>query len=75
TRPGEYMSIQLDSNEIPHIVWSDGRNNEMDIYYAHGIDGATIPLESIVILAGVTLILVTVVVLFIRKHQRVSAAN
>ncbi|MFW9956214.1 MAG: sialidase family protein [Candidatus Thorarchaeota archaeon] len=75
TRPGEYMSIQLDSNEIPHIVWSDGRNNEMDIYYAHGIDGVTIPLESIVILAGITLILVTGVVLLIRRHQRTGVTN
>jgi hypothetical protein len=75
TRPGEYMSIQLDSNEVPHIVWTDGRNNEMDIYYAHGIYGAPIPLESMIILAGTTIILVAGVVLYLRKHQRVSAAN
>jgi hypothetical protein len=37
TRPGEYMSIQLDQDHIPHVVWSDGRNDEMDIYYAHGL--------------------------------------
>ncbi|MFW9814279.1 MAG: sialidase family protein, partial [Candidatus Thorarchaeota archaeon] len=28
TRPGEYLSVQLDSNGIPHVAWSDGRNNE-----------------------------------------------
>ncbi|MFW9903736.1 MAG: sialidase family protein [Candidatus Thorarchaeota archaeon] len=37
TRPGDYFSIKVDSNDIPHIVWSDGRENEMDIYYSHGI--------------------------------------
>ncbi|MHA2253841.1 MAG: hypothetical protein ACXAD7_26040, partial [Candidatus Kariarchaeaceae archaeon] len=35
TRPGEYMSIRLDSNDIPHVVWSDTRNLELDIYYAN----------------------------------------
>ncbi|MFX0015897.1 MAG: sialidase family protein [Promethearchaeota archaeon] len=37
TRPGEYMAIRFDSENIPHVVWSDGRYNEMDIYYARGI--------------------------------------
>jgi hypothetical protein len=37
TRPGDYFTIRVDSNDIPHVVWSDGRNNEMDIYYAQGI--------------------------------------
>ena len=37
TRPGDYFTIRVDSNDIPHVVWSDGRNNEMDIYYAHGV--------------------------------------
>lgn len=37
TRPGDYFSIKVDSKDIPHVVWSDGRDNEMDIYYSHGI--------------------------------------
>jgi hypothetical protein len=37
TRPGDYFTIRVDSNNVPHVVWSDGRNNEMDIYYAQGI--------------------------------------
>jgi hypothetical protein len=37
TRPGDYFSIQVDSKDIPHVVWSDGREDEMDIYYSHGI--------------------------------------
>jgi hypothetical protein len=36
TRPGEYFSIQVDANDVPHVVWADGRNGEMDIYYARG---------------------------------------
>lgn len=36
TRPGEYFSIRVDSDDVPHVVWADGRSNEMDIYYARG---------------------------------------
>ncbi len=38
TRPGEYMSIRLDSKDMPHVVWTDTRNGELDIYYAKGED-------------------------------------
>ncbi|MFX0092760.1 MAG: sialidase family protein [Candidatus Hodarchaeota archaeon] len=37
TRPGDYFTVRVDSNDIPHVVWTDGRHNEMDIYYSHGI--------------------------------------
>ncbi|MGD2073287.1 MAG: sialidase family protein [Candidatus Thorarchaeota archaeon] len=37
TRPGDYFTIRLDSSDIPHVVWTDGRNDEMDIFYAHGV--------------------------------------
>lgn len=37
TRPGDYCTIRLDSDDIPHVVWTDGRYNEMDIFYSHGI--------------------------------------
>ncbi|MFW9886977.1 MAG: sialidase family protein [Candidatus Thorarchaeota archaeon] len=36
TRPGEYFSIQVDDHDLPHIAWTDGRNDEMDIYYTKG---------------------------------------
>jgi hypothetical protein len=36
-RPGEYFAIRLDHDQIPHVAWSDGRNNELDIYYAYGL--------------------------------------
>ncbi|MHA2028749.1 MAG: sialidase family protein [Candidatus Kariarchaeaceae archaeon] len=35
-RPGEYFAIRVDLNDIPHVVWSDGRYEEMDIYYSQG---------------------------------------
>ena len=37
TRPGDYFTVRTDSNNLPHVVWTDGRDNEMDIYYAHQI--------------------------------------
>lgn len=71
TRPGEYMGIQLDSNGIPHIVWSDGRNDEMDIYYAHGAIETISSLEPTILLVGASVIIVVCVVLYVRKRQRV----
>jgi hypothetical protein len=50
TRPGEYMSVQLDQHGIPHVVWSDGRNREMDIYYAHGLTELPLPFEILVVI-------------------------
>jgi hypothetical protein len=37
TRPGDYFTVRLDQNDVPHVVWTDGRNDELDIYYAHGV--------------------------------------
>ncbi|MHA2333350.1 MAG: sialidase family protein [Candidatus Hodarchaeales archaeon] len=39
TRPGDYFTVRVDSNDIPHVVWTDGRNHEMDIYYSYGLLG------------------------------------
>jgi hypothetical protein len=36
TRPGDYFTIRVDSEDIPHVVWTDGRGDMLDIYYAHG---------------------------------------
>ncbi|MHA2191958.1 MAG: sialidase family protein [Candidatus Thorarchaeota archaeon] len=38
TRPGEYFSIEVDEDDVLHVVWADGRNGEMDIYYARGTE-------------------------------------
>jgi hypothetical protein len=72
TRPGEYFSIQLDQDGIPHVAWSDGRNDEMDIYYAHGLTtGSTpelIPAEVIISLVGVFLLTVIAVLVYSKKR-------
>ncbi|MFX1483781.1 MAG: sialidase family protein [Promethearchaeota archaeon] len=73
TRPGEYFSIQLDQDGIPHVVWSDGRNNEMDIYYAHGLTTETTqlpPPDSTVFLVYSAVVVVAVAVLIIVVRQR-----
>ena len=71
TRPGEYMCIQLDQYGIPHIAWSDGRNNEMDIYYAYGITTLPFPIELVFIIVIVLIIgTISVVVLFRYRNKR-----
>lgn len=37
TRPGDYLTIRVDSNDISHVVWTDGRSGSLNIYYAHSI--------------------------------------
>jgi hypothetical protein len=37
TRPGDYLTLRVDSKNIPHVVWTDGRSGELDIYYSHAI--------------------------------------
>ncbi|MFW9916038.1 MAG: sialidase family protein [Candidatus Thorarchaeota archaeon] len=44
TRPGDYLTIRVDSQDNPHVVWSDGRDGEMDIYYSHA-NVTTLPAE------------------------------
>lgn len=36
-RPGDYLTIKVDSSNIPHVVWTDGRDYSLNIYYAHRI--------------------------------------
>ncbi len=65
-RPGEYFATQLDKDNIPHVVWTDGRNNELDIYYAKGL--TTLPLlttDMIIIIIIISLIaFVSIIVIF-----------
>ncbi|MFX0045537.1 MAG: sialidase family protein [Candidatus Hermodarchaeota archaeon] len=71
TRPGEYFSIQLDQDGIPHVAWSDGRNDEMDIYYAHGLAAETtelLPAEVVVVLVGVFILAVIAVLAYAKKR-------
>ena len=70
TRPGEYLSVQLDSKGIPHIVWSDGRNGEMDIYYAHGTTEPTAqPQTAIIVIGSAIFIAVVILILAIRYRS------
>lgn len=46
TRPGDYCTIRLDSSDIPHVVWTDGRYNELDIFYSHGIESESTTTET-----------------------------
>ncbi len=70
TRPGDYFTIRLDAGYIPHVVWSDGRNDEMDIYYAHGFTTTIPPEEPInwllvggILVASVAVVIVVIVLL------------
>ncbi len=72
TRPGDYFMVRVDSKDIPHVVWTDGRNNEMDIYYSHGISeklsqGAKIGLSIGIPLGSIVIITVIVIVVFSKK--------
>jgi len=70
TRPGEYMCIQLDPYGIPHVAWSDGRNNEMDIYYAYGLTELPFPIEIVIIVIVIIIIgAVSVVFIFRYRHK------
>ena len=76
TRPGEYMSIQLDQYGIPHVVWSDGRNDEMDIYYAYGLTTLPFPIELVFIIVIVLIIgAISVVVIFRYRSKRIISRN
>ena len=73
-RPGDYLTIRLDQNNIPHIVWTDGRNNELDIYYAYGTQnlsdsGSTIGfgLEIFLTVGFVSIIGIGVIILIRRR--------
>lgn len=72
TRPGEYFAIQIDSDNIPHIAWSDGRNNEMDIFYSYGLTSVPFPIEIIIIIVVIAIIgiLSLVVIFHIRRKNR-----
>jgi hypothetical protein len=71
TRPGEYLGIQVDENEIPHVAWSDARDGEMDIYYAHGLNTTTpsIPIE-VILVVGIVVGTVIVVALIVYTRRR-----
>ncbi len=74
TRPGEYLAIQLDRNGFPHVAWSDGRNSEMDIYYARGL--TEIPPSFVIVLVIVIIAIIStislVTIFYIRHRRRIQ---
>lgn len=71
TRPGEYLGIQVDENEVPHVAWSDARDGEMDIYYARGLNSTVpvIPIE-VILVVGIVVGAVIVVALVVYTRRR-----
>ena len=76
-RPGDYFTVRVDSKDIPHVVWTDGRNDEMDIYYSHGImygtesNGlSTSQLVLVIILPSASVIIVAIVIVLLVKKRR-----
>ncbi|MFW9779227.1 MAG: sialidase family protein [Candidatus Heimdallarchaeota archaeon] len=65
-RPGEYFTIRLDSKDIPHVVWSDGREGEMDIYYSHGVT----PETSATSFIGFPLSIGVLIVFILMTHRK-----
>ncbi|MFW9855460.1 MAG: sialidase family protein [Candidatus Thorarchaeota archaeon] len=72
TRPGEYMSIRIDSDDIPHIVWTDARSNALDIYYTSpNLSGPESKSPSFASLPlYLAFLLIVTVVLRIRRSKR-----
>ncbi len=46
TRPGDYLTLKLDSDDVPHIVWSDGRDGEMDVYFGKLVESTALSTTS-----------------------------
>ncbi|MFX0020481.1 MAG: sialidase family protein [Promethearchaeota archaeon] len=70
-RPGEYFAIQLDNNGIPHVAWSDGRDNELDIYYARGLTEIPPAFDMVLIIVIIAIIsIISLVTIFYIRHRR-----
>ncbi|NHJ13203.1 MAG: exo-alpha-sialidase [Candidatus Thorarchaeota archaeon] len=76
TRPGEYLGLRIDSSGIPHVAWSDGRSDEMDIYYAHGSSfipttttSQPLDLALIVVVVIVSVAVVVAVIVILRRRS------
>lgn len=73
TRPGDYFTMRLDSEGRPHVVWTDGRAGELDIYYAHGLtsdemEATALPMEFFFIGIGGAAVVVIVAVVFLKRR-------
>ena len=82
SRPGDYLTIRLDQNDIPHVVWTDGRNNELDIYYAYGAQSPSdsgnsigFGLEVFLIIGFVSLVGIGSILFMKRRKMSFSIKN
>ena len=39
SRPDDYFTIKVDTNVTEQLFWTDGRDDEIDIYYAQKMSG------------------------------------
>ncbi len=46
TRLGDYITVRVDNDDNIHMVWTDGRNDVLDIYYATNKPDASTVLSS-----------------------------
>lgn len=71
SRPGDYFTVRVDSKDIPHVVWTDGRSkNGLDIFYAHGLlvkSSTTIGFSSIWIIIP---IIILSLIIRIRRREK-----
>ncbi|NHJ84182.1 MAG: exo-alpha-sialidase [Asgard group archaeon] len=72
TRPGDYFTVRVDSKDIPHVVWTDGREGVLDIYYSHGIK-AELKNKALIIGLSVSLplasaLIVTMIIIILKKN-------
>ncbi len=77
SRPGDYCTIRVDQSGIPHVVWSDGRNDEMDIYYSHGqplitttTSPAQQPTNNLIVVSIIVIAFIAVIVIIYLKRVR-----
>ena len=74
TRPGDYFMVRVDSKDIPHVVWTDGRSkNGLDIFYAHGLSqksSTTIGFSSIWIIIPIVIFSLSIRIRQRKKDNR-----
>jgi hypothetical protein len=69
TRPGDYCTIKVDSLDVPHIVWTDGRSDKLDIYYAYGSKTKETQISE-GFLIPISLVSVTIFAILHRKKKK-----
>ena len=73
TRPGDYLTIRVDSNNSPDIVWTDGRTGKLNIYFAHLLSEPTFSTNTTKPLPSFQFIIVIAIVpfyFFVRKIKK-----